>query len=526
MPARTIKDLKKRRDVAIKRRDPWEASWRDAYRYVLPQRDVMDNPHPGQVKGQLVFDSTAVVAASQGANRIQQVLFPPFQDFVTLETGPAVPEQIRDRAHAELQQISETLHAAFRRSNFDVMINEFCLDLLVGTATMLFNQGQAWNPFEFHAVPAPTVALEEGPWGTIAGFYRCHKCPVGMVQATWPRATNLPSEWVEKLKHEPTEEVEVHEASYEIHEERRWYYDLYADEPEHRLMPQPQIFEGQGPWIGSRYMKAANEVWGRGPVLQALADIRTANAVKELILKNGALSISGVYTGVDDGVMNPNTVRIVPGAVIPVARNEGPHGPTLMPLPRAGDFDVSQILLTELREDINRYLFASRLPPDTAAVRTATEIIARQRELQVDIGPAFGRLMRELMTPLVMRGLQILQRLGLIGFPVQIDGTTVQITVTSPLARQNNLDDLEALMNAIQMTSMLGPEMVQLSYKVEEIGPYIARKLGVDAELIRDDTERAQLMQIAQQMAAQMMAQAQQQGQAPGRGNGSMALAA
>lgn len=39
------------------------------------------------------------------------------------------------------------------------------------------------------------------------------------------------------------------------------------------------------PWVISRYMKASNERYGRGPVLYALPDIKTLNKVVELTLK-------------------------------------------------------------------------------------------------------------------------------------------------------------------------------------------------------------------------------------------------
>ena len=69
-------------------------------------------------------------------------------------------------------------------------------------------------------------------------------------------------------------------------------------------------------------MKASNERYGRGPVLYALPDIKTLNKVVELTLKNASISIGGVFTAVDDGVLNPQTISIVPGAVIGVSSNE------------------------------------------------------------------------------------------------------------------------------------------------------------------------------------------------------------
>jgi hypothetical protein len=91
------------------------------------------------------------------------------------------------------------------------------------------------------------------------------------------------------------------------------------------------------PWVISRYMKVSGEVYGRGPLLTALPDIKTLNKTLELLLKNASLAVSGAYTAADDGVLNPQTVKIVPGAIIPVARNGGPQGDSLKPLPRSGD---------------------------------------------------------------------------------------------------------------------------------------------------------------------------------------------
>jgi len=39
------------------------------------------------------------------------------------------------------------------------------------------------------------------------------------------------------------------------------------------------------PWVVSRYMKVAGEIYGRGPLITALPDIKTLNKVKELVLK-------------------------------------------------------------------------------------------------------------------------------------------------------------------------------------------------------------------------------------------------
>ncbi|NIR25506.1 MAG: phage tail protein, partial [Gammaproteobacteria bacterium] len=101
----------------------------------------------------------------------------------------------------------------------------------------------------------------------------------------------------------------------------------------------------------------------------------------ELVLKNASLAIAGVYTAADDGVLNPQNIKIQPGAVIGVARNGGPQGASLAPLPRAGDFNVSQIVMNDLRMNIKKILMDDTLPPDNMSARSATEIAERSREL-------------------------------------------------------------------------------------------------------------------------------------------------
>ena len=115
--------------------------------------------------------------------------------------------------------------------------------------------------------------------------------------------------------------------------------------------------------------------------MTALHDIKTLNKLKEYHLKNASLSIAGVYTAMDDGVLNPNAVRLVPGAIIPVARNGGNQGESLKPLPRSGDPQLSQMSQQDLVMSIKQILMDDMLPPDTSSARSATEIMQKMKIL-------------------------------------------------------------------------------------------------------------------------------------------------
>ena len=246
-----------------------------------------------------------------------------------------------------------------------------------------------------------------------------------------------------------------------------------------------------------------------------MPDIKTLNKVLELVLKNASLAIAGVYTAADDGVLNPQTIRIQPGAIIPVARNGGPTGPSLQPLPRAADFNVSNIIIPDLRMNIKKTLLDDSLPPDNMSARSATEIVQRMKELSQNLGSAFGRLITEAMIPIINRVLFIMDDQGLIDMPLKVNGQEVKVVPISPLAQAQNMDEVNDVLQFMQVVGQMGPE-AQLALKKDAVIDFIANRLGVPTSLLTSPEERQMMMQQMQQLAQQ--AQAMQQSQAPEQG--------
>lgn len=232
-----------------------------------------------------------------------------------------------------------------------------------------------------------------------------------------------------------------------------------------------------------------------------------------MLLKNASLAVAGVYTAADDGVLNPQTVKIMPGAIIPVARNGGPQGESLKPLPRSGDFNVSQIVINDLRMNIKKILLDESLPPDNMSARSATEVVERMKELAQNLGSAFGRLINETMIPLVARILQVMDERGLIDLPLRINGLEVKVAPVAPLAMAQNMEEINSIMQFMQITQGLGNEGA-MAVKTGDLIDYLGDKLGVPAALRTTAAERAFLIDQQRQMMQQdqaMMAMAGQQ---------------
>lgn len=513
----TINAAIKRSERAFKDKALWYDLLRDVYEYALPMRNSYTTFSKGAPKMERVFDSTAIHSTMRFASVMQSNLFPPFQEWMDLKPGPAIPEQYKRQVALELRGIQKQFFAALDASNFSMAIGEFMLDLATGTAGMLMLEGDDDSPFQFVSTPNASFAIDEGPGGTVDGVHRKFKIKVRNIVPTWKDAT-VPAAMTEQLDKDPEKEVELVETTYFDYDADEYCYRvLWKGQPKsaipHEAVEIVDRRYEEHPWIVARWIKAPGEVWGRGPLMFALPDIKTANKVVELILKNASLAIAGVWAAADDGVINPNTIRIVPGAVIPV----GAPG-NLQPLEFGGRFDVAQIVLEDLRMNIKKLLFDQSLPPETGQPRTATEILARIKEIQQDIGSPFGRIMMEIIRPLTQRGLNILHRKGVVQLPVRVNGLSVQITATSPLAKLQGLNEIETVVRWIETSKLLaGDEITMLGIKMEELPQWLGMNFSADPNLIRPVDERERL----EKMAGAMAAQGQQipVGQQPGAAN-------
>lgn len=511
----TPEQLIKRHELAQRRKDNWRQIYEDCYEFALPQRNLYDGFYegggsPGQNKMARVFDSTAINATQRFANRIQSGLFPPYGRWCRLEPGSDIPEERRIETQAVLDIYADKMFSLLRQTNFDLAMGEFLLDLAVGTAVMLVQPGDDITPIRFTSVPQYLVAIEEGAHGKVDNVYRRMRLKGEAISQHWPDA-EIPERMQRMIDEKPTEEIELLEATCYMPDEGMYGYQVIWPEGKTELLQRKMK---SSPWIVARYMKVAGEVYGRGPLVTAIPDIKTLNKTLELLLKNASLSIAGVYTAADDGVLNPQTIRIAPGAIIPVARNGGPQGESLRMLPRSGDFNVSQIVINDLRMNVKKILLDDTLPPDNMSARSATEISQRIQELATNLGSAFGRLITETMIPLVSRILYVMDERGMIEMPLRVNGLEVKVTPVSPIAQAQNMGDIQKIMQWVQLSASLGPEG-QMSVQTANISDYVADKLGIPADLRTTPQERAQMLQQAQQAA--MMA-AQQQGMMPPEG--------
>lgn len=380
------------------------------------------------------------------------------------------------------------------RSNFAVEVHQCFLDLVTGgTASQLFEEADvgAASAFRFTAVPLGELALEEGPEGRPDVTFRRSVLSVERFRARFPKAP-VPEAAVQAERSGGPGQVAVVEAV--LPDDGGYGYVAFIEPPDGATnaptaasTASPTVL-AQGrfaasPFINFRWMKAPGEAYGRSPVMKALPDIKTANKVVELVLKNATIAVTGIWQADDDGVLNPATVRLVPGSIIPKA--VGSAG--LSPLAAPGQFDLSERLLVELRGHIRRALLADRLGQVDAPSMTATEVLERAEEVGRVLGATYGRLQSELLTPLIGRALAILRRRGEVP-PIVLDGRTVDLQYRSPLASAQAQQEAQQVMVWLRGLAELGPEALQAIDPVRT-ARWMARAFNVPPDLLRDPAQ-------------------------------------
>lgn len=469
---------------ALARRRSWENSWKECYDLALPGRANDATP--------TLYDGTAADAAEQLAASLLAELTPPWTRWFGFTPGRAVPPAEAGGLEAEalatlLEDAAEALHAELSRSNLAVEIHQCFLDLVVaGTACLAVEEAAPGEPsaLRFSAVPLADVVLEEGAEHRLDTVFRTSHLTLPEILGRFGGVA-LPR----SLADEPGDEPRRHKVVEAVIPGPRGYdyAAVLAADGEAPLV----LAEGRfaaSPFIAFRWMKAPGETYGRSPVMKALPDIRTANKVVELVLKNASIAVTGIWQADDDGVLNPANIRLVPGAIIPKA--VGSSG--LTPLAAPGRFDVSQLVLDDLRARIRHALLADRLGPVQGGRMTATEVLERSAEMVRILGATFGRLQSELLHPLLARCLSVLRRRGIVP-AFQLDGQVAALQMRSPLAQVQARADAQGVLMWLEVVRTLGPEAARTA-DAAAASRWLARLLGVPPDLVVSAAEEAALM--------------------------------
>ena len=500
----TVEAAKKLIKQAHNDKEASDDIYREAMELTFPDRENFTKKSEGQRNAAHNWDSQPGVSVIRAANRLSSDFTPQFQNWLEIGLGPAamlMPDDAfkaatgksKETMKMELEGTTSIVQAIFNGPGFPTASNEMYIDWHYGIGGMKImpNDDIVNEPVLFSAMPLSHFYVNEGPNGKIDRWFFWHEMKADLIKREWQDA-KLPTALAEKaaLANPPT--IKLCSVVYRDYDEagprpKPFRYEVFwfLGQENHRVVERQNRTPA---FVTPRYSKLPGENRGRGPVLFALPDIRTANKIVELTLRAAAVAVGGVYTATEDGVSGP--VRIKPLSIIQVRRNGGPNGPSLQRLDTPQRIDFGEILLEKLHENIKKTIGDNSLPSEAGPVRSPTEFISRVRELIADQSGGLGRLYAEAIIPQVQRVVDILESKQLLASDgLKIDQFLIEVRMTSPLAKGEAMQEVENLVRFVELLEMIGgKELVFYHADMDRLGALLADLMSVP-ERVRTTTE-------------------------------------
>ena len=240
---------------ALSEREIWLKRWKEAMRYTVPTDDA---------DAAILFDATASDAADNLAASIYSLLTPPESLWIDL---------VRE---SDLSPDAETATAMLRAhlndSNFYTTIHQCYMDLVIlGTACLFMSENPIGSDsaFSFTAIPMSDIAILPN------AVFHTTSMPACDAMEKYPNI-KFPESVCDTIKNNPQTPIKLVQAL--IGKDFTAWLDLGGD-IENNIVARG-TFE-TNPYIIFRWSVVSGEMYGRGPVLRALPDIKTANKVVE-----------------------------------------------------------------------------------------------------------------------------------------------------------------------------------------------------------------------------------------------------
>jgi hypothetical protein len=499
------KNLLKRYDRLKSQRQNWESHWQEVADYMQPRKaDVTKTRSRGDKRTELIFDSSPLQSVELLAASLHGMLTNPSTPWFSLRFKEEDME-FEDEAKEWLESATETMYAAFNKSNFQQEIFELYHDLITfGTAAMFIEEDDE-DILKFSTRHINEIFIAENDKGRIDTVFRKFKLSArAAIQKFGDVSTNIAT----VAKKDPYEEVEMLHAVYPRS-------DFNPKKQDKQNMPFESVYIEAGtgeelsvsgfrefPFVVPRYLKASHEIYGRSPAMTALPDVKMLNEMSKTTIKSAQKQVDPPLLVPDDGFILP--VRTVPGGLNFYRAGTRDR---IEPLNIGANTPLGLNMEEQRRNSIRNAFYVNQLMMQTGPQMTATEVIQRNEEKMRLLGPVLGRLQSELLKPLIDRAFALILRKNLFKpAPEFLSGKDIEIEYVSPLAKAQKSSELQSIMRAIEiMGSLSNVAPVFDHINMDKLVRHLADIVGVPQKILKPQSELNAERQQAQAQQEQMM---------------------
>ena len=507
--AMNIEDTVRRADRVKAERGTWESHWQELADYCLPTKATVTHAKtPGTKLGTTLYDSTAQQSVLVYAAGLHSYLTNPSARWFELALNNRALMMAAE-VRSWLKEVEEEIFFILNNSNFNHQIHEGYIDFAVFGHANIYEEQDEEDIVRFYTRPVSEICLAENIKGRVDTIFRFFSLSARQARQMWDDPGQKARELINANK--PDDEVSYLQAIMPREERlagkldsvNKPYASYYIEPKTKKLLSEGGYDEF--PFFCPRCYKTSNSPYAYSPSAVALPDIKTLNSMSKTILKAGQKMLNPPIVLPDDGFLMP--FKLTEGGVNVRLPGAGVSEGKVETIDVKPNIPVGLDLENQRRESIRRAYFVDLFLMLADQPRmTATEVRERVNEKMLILGPTLGRLMSELLNPIIIRTFNILLREGrLPPMPEILAGQRYKIEYISPLAKAQRMTEAQSIdtfLAEVRAIAEMSPDVID-NVNLDRAAQKLNDIYNVPGDILRSDSE---IRQIRQQRA-----QAQQQ---------------
>jgi len=269
------------------------------------------------------------------------------------------------------------------------------------------------------------------------------------------------------------------------------------------------IEKSKSPFIALRMIRVDGEDYGRGYVEQYLGDLKSLEALMQVIVEGSAAMAKMLILVAPNGSTRAATLAKAPNGAI---REGNAADVTVLQANKAADFSVALRTIDTITERLSYAFMLTEASIRNAERVTAEEIRLVTQSIERQLGGVYSLLSLEFQLPLVNKIMDQMERgRKMPKLPKKFVTPTI-VTGIDALGRGNDLQRLDLYLQGIGQ--MVGPQVIGETINIREYMNRRAAALGIETDgLVKTEEQinaerQAQLQQQYMQMMASPAAQA------------------
>lgn len=501
MPAIAGEIVERSEELSAARR-PFESTWSEIRRYLLPMMKAVSGGTPGDKRRDDILDNSGETASEMLAAALYGELNNPATEWLKLATEDRVEEGDRDAA-LWLGTVVKGMNAEFERGGiYDALAGYYqgVVDIGTGTVNADGKQGRAVYTHRPEAEMFVAVNAE----GRIDTWHRRFELTARQAVQEFQGAT--PEKIREAAEAGGTKAGQTFQFLHAVYPRsdrlpgRRdpgnlpfvsaWVW------PDKKHLIRESGFH-ESPYVTGRWRISGDETYGRGCGWKALPDVKMLQRVMRSEIRGAEKAIEPALLVADDGVLSP--VRLNSGGLNYVRAELMMRGnEPIRPITTGARPDFAEEFLAGVRDRIDRAYYKHLLQLVREPRMTATHALLLDEESMRILAQFLARQQREILGPLVVRTFGIMARAGRFPpRPASLQGQRLKVEFVSPMARAQGLREVSAMS---RLNDVMAPYIAARPETLDNLDidagyRRAASRLGVPMDLLRETRKRDELRQ-------------------------------